>query len=750
MPYENIANIQSDFIKKSQYSILIKDIKKNESCPEDFNLFPQGNTSPFMFIGLYPGEINTYKDYNLDKENCYFTSLIKYKKEKEFDERDGKRNFILYLVRELYFIQPEIIFITDKIVWDFLCNKYIILKTDSNKATLSFRIPDEQNSSNRIKLKYTCSIVVTFLENNFKEIEKEIHKINIDRNFVHLHVHNSFSFKDGIGSPENRVAWAVKNKKPAVSTSNHGNISDWIKIYSGCKKYGLKPILGVEAYFNREAEKLRKALIDSDKDAIQQRKLLRRKTNHFTMFAKNLDGFYNIIKIQNDAWINGFYYNPTTSPEVIKNNSKGIICLSGCSSGEQNRMIVQKYHLQSKERADEIKKLIENKTKSMRGLMRTKNDEKYADDEFLDTWDFNWFYTHTNDSKFDDNLYKKEAKNEIEKSDQEQINNTDIQVREIIDWWHNIFKEDYYIELMLIDFEPQILINKELIKIAKEKNIPVVITNDSHYITKEEAKVQQLQMLNDQSKTFDDLEDDTEGKVWTVKSEELYYKTVDELYEAWEKWYKSDIFTEEVFYEGINNVIKIVNKVEKFEIDTSSKLPKLFDNSKKELLIKMTAGLKNKDLYGNKEYMERAAFEYEIICKKGFADYFLILEDIIMWTKNKFGPHSVGPGRGCFVPGSKVRMVDDSIKNIEDIENGDIIISGEGKKREVKNTMEYSIEEELCRIKIGNDVVECTKDHKILVIPKGKDKKIDNAIWKTASKIKPGDILIKNEYQKNN
>lgn len=153
-------------------------------------------------------------------------------------------------------------------------------------------------------------------------------------------------------------------------------------------------------------------------------------------------------------------------------------------------------------------------------------------------------------------------------------------------------------------------------------------------------------MLSDQDKTFKELEEDTEGKIWTIKSREFYYKSVEELYQAWEKWHKSDIFTEQVFWQGINNVISLVEKVEPYDLDKKEKLPKLYENGKKVLIEKVLQGLKNKGLENNSEYLERVKFELKVIAEKGYTDYFLIMEDIIGWTKNKFGSDSTGPGRG--------------------------------------------------------------------------------------------------------
>lgn len=478
---------------------------------------------------------------------------------------------------------------------------------------------------------------------------------DIDKSkFVHLHVHNSFSFKDGIGAPADRVKWAVDNRKQAVATSNHGNIADWVAIYSGAKDADIKAILGCEFYFKRGSEELTTALqAEKDTDEIKAIKRKYRKgMNHVTMFAKNLTGYKNMLKIHNDAWMNRFYFRPIVSDIKVEENHEGIICLSGCTTSEINWLIKTKYYLQSEKRTEDVKILMKNKVKLMTSVFKTKNINKFKDNADIHDFDIE-YYEEKNEEKFNSEDYIKYIKEKITEMDNTDIDSTDAKVDEIVDWWHGIFGEDFYIEIMTISFEDQRIVNQELIQIAKKKNIPLVITNDSHYITKAEAAIQELQMLSDQKATFEDLRNDTEGKIWTIKSEDLYYKDIDEMYESWREYHKSDIFTEEIFWEGIYNVTQIVDKIEKYELDTSIKMPKLYDNGLEIFTKKIVDGMKlreineeclGKDLYDI--YVKQVKHELKLIKSKGYIDYFLITDDIIRWAKDTFGEWAVGPGRG--------------------------------------------------------------------------------------------------------
>jgi len=650
---------------------------------------PSGKRSPFMFVGQNP-VLPTKEDLEaaakrktpleffevsdsvhhengqlidkcceylgLKRSDVYVTNGVKYPTPDNAEPMmiEAKHHFKKFLFKEIYVVKPEIIFVMGKCAQSWFEKIFEVeFKDVPVRVTLPIKIDDQRIDYEVYLYGIHHPAYVKRNGMNFKMYEDQlvnakpfIEEIVIDWKYVHLHAHNSFSMKDGIGDVATRVNWAIENRKAALATSNHGNIFDWLQMYNRCKPEKIKPILGCEFYFNRKGLELQECIGGDEPEKVQKRKELKKYTNHFTAFAKNITGFYNMIKINNDAWVNRFYRNPITAPETIVANKEGIICLSGCSGSEANRVITEKYKLLSEKRAEDVEKIITNKISSMKSLFRAKNLEKFYDDEYLDDFDVQWYNDHQDDARFDEVAYTIDVKKFIEESDKELINNADKKAREIIKWWHGVFGQDFYIELMCIDYAPQITINKELILIAKELNIPIVITNDVHYLERGGAKIQQLQMLNDQNKTWDDLANDVNDEIWTIKSDEFYFKTVSEIKESWEKWHKSDVFTEEVFWEGIKNSIAISDKIEDFTIDKGNKLPNMGKNSKAVLAKKITEGLKKRGFSDNKEYKERALFEYDVICKKGFADYILIINDIIMFSKNKWGRNSVGAGRG--------------------------------------------------------------------------------------------------------
>lgn len=135
--------------------------------------------------------------------------------------------------------------------------------------------------------------------------------------FCHLHVHNEFSFLDGMGSADEYAAKAKELGQQYIALTNHGNMDGLIKFQKACEKYGVSPIMGCEAY------------IVSDLSVKEKGE----KRNHITLLIKNQQGFENLSKMLTVANFKGFYYKPRIDIETLYNHCDGLIVLSGCSMG---------------------------------------------------------------------------------------------------------------------------------------------------------------------------------------------------------------------------------------------------------------------------------------------------------------------------------------------------------------------------------------------------------------------------------
>lgn len=539
--------------------------------------------------------------------------------------------------------------------WNYFVNKYLLddslyeitfPKCDDNDISYQILMSEIVDSEAELKLQLDCKITkkIPFWTNNDESngISDKIVNIRGDV-FVNLHHHDEFSIRDGLGTIKDLVVLLNSRKQSVCAVTNHGSIGGWIKQYNVCKKNGIKSIFGIEAYVNEYRG-----------DDIEERKKFR-KNNHLCMWARNEEGFYNIIKMHNDAQINGFYYSPRCDYNHIKKWGKGIISSSGCYSGDIAAALQENDF-------DKAKKLYE--------------------------------------------IYK------------------------------DAFDE-FYIELTMIEWDAQIEMNKKLIQFANEVGAPMIVTLDSHYLYPEYAETHDILLLIRKGKTILDKIENSE-EVWQFDVRNLYYRNEEQLRDLWKDLYKSDIFTEDVLNEAINNTRRIVMKCENINLDSTVRLPKLYPDANQELRDRALIGLKKRGLDGVVGYNDRLNFELDVIIKMGYADYFLVVEKIVSDTKSEFGDMSVGWGRGCFTPKSLVLMQNGIYKYIDNIKIGDKVIADDKSVQIVENLFEYHVDEYLIEVVIDDSVsFKCTKDHVIFV-------KTDNGIIeKKAKDLIPGDILIK-------
>lgn len=349
---------------------------------------------------------------------------------------------------------------------------------------------------------------------------------------------------------------------------------------------------------------------------LEKKKVGPRTSFHLTLLAKNAAGYHNLCKLSSIGFLKGFYYNPRIDEEALKQYSEGLICLSGCPNSKLAHLV---------------------------------------------------------------------------------LNETYEQVMETVEWYQQLFGEDYYFELMRHPMEEkqlqeegiyqeswllqqyQELIRKEktinslLLQIAKEKKIPVVATNDSHYLDRDDWRAHEI-LLNIQSgEPSEIVEKDSYGNVknrlpnpkrMTYSSHEYYFKSPQEMQALF-----ADI------PEAISNTLLIAEKCA-VELDFSAKHYPVYIPPEKEqgkegeeeedqakaverFLWKLCEEripqrytkerlAKVQEVYPGRDPMEvvreRLNYEMEVIVPKGMADYLLIVWDFIHWAKSNSVP--VGPGRG--------------------------------------------------------------------------------------------------------
>lgn len=211
-----------------------------------------------------------------------------------------------------------------------------------------------------------------------------------------------------------------------------------------------------------------------------------------------------------------------------------------------------------------------------------------------------------------------------------------VQARETAKKYKELFKDDYYIELQDHGLDIQKRSNPDLINIAKELDIKMVITNDSHYLRKEDADFHDTLLCLQTNALKSD-----ENR-FHFPNNEFYVKTVSELRDAF-KWMDS-----ETFDKAIQNTVDIAEKCHLIIEMGNSPLPH-YDVPKTHTIesyleYKVRQGLEKRYKEITPEIEERVKYELGIIEQMGFSAYFLITWDFINFARTSGIP--VGPGRG--------------------------------------------------------------------------------------------------------
>ena len=200
-------------------------------------------------------------------------------------------------------------------------------------------------------------------------------------------------------------------------------------------------------------------------------------------------------------------------------------------------------------------------------------------------------------------------------------------------WHHNVFGEDYYLEIQNNGVKEQVMVNQKIIQIARRLDIPIVATNDAHYLKKEDAYNHEVLLCIQTGKRM------TDEDRMRFDTDELYVKSPEEMSE----YFKN-------FPDAIENTVKIADKCNvEFEFghtilpnyDVPEEYPTHYDYFKKLC----DDGIKKR--YGenpSQEILDRAEYELKIISQMGYVDYYLIVWDYINYAKSVGIP--VGPGRG--------------------------------------------------------------------------------------------------------
>ncbi len=249
--------------------------------------------------------------------------------------------------------------------------------------------------------------------------------------FVHLHLHTEYSLLDG----GNRVDKLVKRVKelgmPAVGVTDHGNMHGAIATYLACKDAGIKPILGVEAYVCPPGRSRSDRTYTGVSDG----------GYHLVLLALDLTGWNNLLVLCSEAYTSGFYFKPRIDRELLAKHAAGLVAINGHLGSEIGE------HL----------------------LTFESSREKSAWDRAVEA--AQWHAATFSDQKW--------QSGEVAKCQSDPTSPLDHSATPPLPI------PRFYVELQH-HVPEQISINKHLVRLARELNLPLVCDNDAHFLRAED------------------------------------------------------------------------------------------------------------------------------------------------------------------------------------------------------------------------------------------------------------------------
>ncbi len=228
--------------------------------------------------------------------------------------------------------------------------------------------------------------------------------------------------------------------------------------------------------------------------------------------------------------------------------------------------------------------------------------------------------------------------------------------KENLETYRAMFGDDFYVEIQSNSIPEQKIYNTKMVEFATILGIPVVVTSDVHYVKKEDAEAHDVLLCMQVKKKVQD-----ENR-FRFNCDDFYLKSESEIYSELVSMGLEPSLVES----AIRNTHRIADKCSALIKTGMHLLPKYSEDENYQLALRCNEGYKKRYGKYNKEIVERVQYELDVIRQKGYAGYFLIVEDFINYAKKN--NILVGPGRGS-AAGSVVAYLL-GITNVDPIKHG--------------------------------------------------------------------------------
>jgi len=164
-------------------------------------------------------------------------------------------------------------------------------------------------------------------EQKTEELKKNVEILDSKRRpMAHLHLHTFHSILDGSGSIDNYVKLAKEYNHPAMAITDHGTLSGTFEFWKKCKKAGVKPIIGMEAYVN------------NNMGEFEERKYEGGNT-HQSIFVMNHEGYVNLNKLAYRSYTEGFYSRGRIKTDWLIENKAGLFLTTSCAVSHMSKLV---------------------------------------------------------------------------------------------------------------------------------------------------------------------------------------------------------------------------------------------------------------------------------------------------------------------------------------------------------------------------------------------------------------------------
>ena len=140
--------------------------------------------------------------------------------------------------------------------------------------------------------------------------------------FAHLHVHTEYSMLDGAARLDDMFARTAELGMDAIAMTDHGNVFGAYDFYSKAKAHGVKPIIGMEAYFTPNTSRFERKRVrwnDGGDDDVSGSGAY----THMTLLAETTAGMHNLFRLSSRSSLEGFFYKPRADRELLAEYADG-------------------------------------------------------------------------------------------------------------------------------------------------------------------------------------------------------------------------------------------------------------------------------------------------------------------------------------------------------------------------------------------------------------------------------------------